>query len=105
MVAFDPVIHHVRRLERDARRLEDLVSMSAELEDADLIVDLHGSMRVAPADLSAEGSGAARAVLSCWPARRWCTRAGSDARRRLPRWPAMPRRWRRSASRWRARRA
>jgi heptosyltransferase-2 len=45
VVAFEPAIHHVRRLERDARRLEDLLSMSAELEDADLIVDLHGSVR------------------------------------------------------------
>lgn len=41
----DPAIHHVRELERDARRIEDLVSMSAELEDCDLIVDLHGSLR------------------------------------------------------------
>jgi heptosyltransferase-2 len=38
-------VHHVRALERDARRLEDLVSMSAELEDCDLIVDLHGNAR------------------------------------------------------------
>lgn len=45
LVRFDPAIHHVRVLERDARRLEDLVSMSAELEDADLIVDLHGNAR------------------------------------------------------------
>jgi len=45
VVAFDPAIHHVRRLEREARRVEDLVSMSAELEDADLIVDLHGNTR------------------------------------------------------------
>ena len=42
---FEPAIDHVRVLERDARRLEDLVSMSAELEDCDLIVDLHGSAR------------------------------------------------------------
>ncbi len=41
----DPAITHVRRLERGARRLEDLVSMSAELEDCDLIVDLHGNSR------------------------------------------------------------
>jgi heptosyltransferase-2 len=40
-----PALKHVRALERDARKLEDLVSMSAELEDCDLIVDLHGSMR------------------------------------------------------------
>src|SRR5215831_271672 len=45
VVSFDPAIKHVRRLERDARRPEDLVSMSAELEDCDLIVDLHGSAR------------------------------------------------------------
>ena len=45
VVRFDPAIHHVRRLERDARRIEDLVSMSAELEEADLIVDLHGNPR------------------------------------------------------------
>jgi len=45
LVRFDPAIAHVRVLERDASRLEDLVSMSAELEDADLIVDLHGNLR------------------------------------------------------------
>src|SRR5262249_55213945 len=45
VVRFDPAIAHVRVLERDARRLEDLVSMSAELEDCDLIVDLHASAR------------------------------------------------------------
>jgi heptosyltransferase-2 len=45
VVRFDPAIAHVRSLERDARRLEDLVSMSAELEVCDLIVDLHGSLR------------------------------------------------------------
>jgi heptosyltransferase-2 len=32
-------------LEKDARRIEDLVSMSAELEACDLIVDLHGNSR------------------------------------------------------------
>ena len=42
---FDPLITHVRSLEPDARRLEDLVSMGAELEECDLIVDLHGSLR------------------------------------------------------------
>jgi len=41
----EPAIGHVRALERDASRLEDLVSMSAELEDCDLIVDLHANMR------------------------------------------------------------
>ena len=45
VVRFDPAIAHVRSLERDARRIEDLVSMSAELEECDLIVDLHGSLR------------------------------------------------------------
>jgi len=44
-VRFHPAVTHVRALERDARRLEDLVSMSAELEAHDLIVDLHGSAR------------------------------------------------------------
>jgi heptosyltransferase-2 len=44
-VRYHPAIAHVRALERDARRLEDLVSMSAELEDADLVVDLHGNAR------------------------------------------------------------
>jgi ADP-heptose:LPS heptosyltransferase len=45
LVRHDPAIAHVRALEPDARRLEDLVSMAAELEDADLIVDLHGNTR------------------------------------------------------------
>ena len=40
-----PGIAHVRVLEPDARRIEDLVSMSAELEECDLIVDLHGNSR------------------------------------------------------------
>src|SRR5205823_7882649 len=44
-VRFDPAIAHVRALEEDARRIEDLVSMSAELEPCDLIVDLHGNTR------------------------------------------------------------
>jgi ADP-heptose:LPS heptosyltransferase len=44
-VRHEAAIDHVRVLERDARRLEDLVSMSAELEDCDLIVDLHGNAR------------------------------------------------------------
>ena len=43
LLRFDPAIAHVRALERDARRIEDLVSMSAELEECDLIVDLHGN--------------------------------------------------------------
>ncbi|MEO5617914.1 MAG: glycosyltransferase family 9 protein [Candidatus Eisenbacteria bacterium] len=45
VVRHDPCVGHVRELERDARRLEDLVSMSAELEGCDLIVDLHDSLR------------------------------------------------------------
>lgn len=45
VVRHDPAVAHVRELERDARRLEDLVSMSAELEGCDLIVDLHASLR------------------------------------------------------------
>ena len=45
VVRHDPAIHHVRALEREARRIEDLVSMGAEMEDADLIVDLHGNAR------------------------------------------------------------
>ncbi len=45
VVRHDPAIDHVRVLERDARRLEDLVSMSAELESCDLLVDLHGNAR------------------------------------------------------------
>ena len=44
-VRFEPAIDHVRVLEKDARALEDIVSMSAELEDCDLIVDLHGNAR------------------------------------------------------------
>ncbi len=45
VVRFDPAISHVRALERDARRIEDVVSMSAELEECDLIVDLHANVR------------------------------------------------------------
>ncbi|HKQ58717.1 MAG TPA: hypothetical protein VJY35_12685, partial [Candidatus Eisenbacteria bacterium] len=45
VVRHDPAITHVRVLEREGRKLEDLLSMSAELEDADLIVDLHGNLR------------------------------------------------------------
>ncbi|MBI1799403.1 MAG: glycosyltransferase family 9 protein [Candidatus Eisenbacteria bacterium] len=45
VLRFDPAVGHVRALERDAMRIEDLVSMSAELEECDLIVDLHGSAR------------------------------------------------------------
>jgi heptosyltransferase-2 len=45
LVRFDPAITHIHVLERDGRKLEDMLSMSAELEDADLIVDLHGNLR------------------------------------------------------------
>jgi len=45
VVSADAAVSHVRVLERDARRIEDLVSMSAELEACDLIVDLHASLR------------------------------------------------------------
>jgi len=45
VVRFDPAIDHVRVLEPDARKIEDLVSMSAELESRDLVVDLHGNSR------------------------------------------------------------
>jgi len=45
VMSADPAVDHVRVLERDARRIEDLVSMSAELEACDLIVDLHASVR------------------------------------------------------------
>ncbi len=45
LVVHDPAVGHVRGLERDAGGFEDLVSMSAELEDCDLIVDLHGNLR------------------------------------------------------------
>ncbi|NOT33947.1 MAG: glycosyltransferase family 9 protein [Candidatus Eisenbacteria bacterium] len=44
-VRFDPAIAHVRSLDPDARRIEDLISMSAEMEASDLIVDLHRSVR------------------------------------------------------------
>jgi len=45
VVRHDAAITHVRVLERDARRIEDLVSMSAEIEDCDLIVDLQVNPR------------------------------------------------------------
>lgn len=44
-VQHHPAVSRVRVLERDARRLEDLVAMGHELEDHDLILDLHGSLR------------------------------------------------------------
>lgn len=45
VVRFHPGVAHTRALEADAMRIEDLVSMSAELETCDLIVDLHRSSR------------------------------------------------------------
>ena len=45
VVRHDPAVDHVRVLEKDARAIEDLVSMSAELEDCDLIVDLQDNTR------------------------------------------------------------
>jgi len=45
VVRFEPSIAHVRVLEKDARSIEHLVSMAAELEDCDLIVDLHRNLR------------------------------------------------------------
>ena len=60
LVRFDHAITHVRVLERDARRLEDLVSMSAELEDCDLIVDLHGNSRTRLLTCSSHGSRSRR---------------------------------------------
>src|SRR4029434_7424807 len=44
-VRFDPAVAHARVLEKDARRIEDIVSMSAELEVAHLLVTLHGTAR------------------------------------------------------------
>jgi len=75
VVAFDPAIHHVRRLERDARRLEDLVSMSAELEDHDLIVDLHGNLRSRVLTFRQKarllGAPADRLIRARWVHARW----------------------------------
>jgi heptosyltransferase II len=45
VVRHHPGVDHVRVLEKDARKLEDLLSMSSELEDCDLIVDLHEQIR------------------------------------------------------------
>jgi ADP-heptose:LPS heptosyltransferase len=75
VVRRDPAISHVRVLERDARRLEDLVSMSAELEDVDLIVDLHGNTRTR---------------LLAWRQRAPVVRAASD---RALRWRWVHARW------------
>lgn len=45
VVCHDPAVSHVRVLEPGDRKIEDVVSMSAELETSDLIVDLHGNLR------------------------------------------------------------
>lgn len=70
LVRFDPAIDHVRSLERDARRLEDLVSMSAELEDCDLIVDLHGNPRTRLLSLR-QKAAVLRAPSQRWLRERW----------------------------------
>ena len=75
VVGFDSAVDHVRALDRDARRIEDLVSMSAELADTDLIVDLHGS---------------ARSRILTWRQKAPVLRAASD---RLLRWRWVKARW------------
>jgi heptosyltransferase-2 len=74
-VRFDPAIDHVRELDRDARRIEDLVSMSAEFSDVDLIVDLHGNTR---------------SRILTWRQKAPVLKAGSD---RLLRWRWVHARW------------
>jgi heptosyltransferase-2 len=68
LLHFDPAIAHVRELEKDARRVEDLVSMSAELETCDLIVDLHGNMRTRAPVLRALSE---RLLRERWVRARW----------------------------------
>src|SRR6266850_1177644 len=74
-VRFDPAVAHVRALEADARKLEDLVSMSAELEDCDLVVDLHGSLRTRLLCLRQKATvlraPAARLARARWVHARW----------------------------------
>lgn len=70
LVRFDPAVTHVRALERDARRIEDLVSMSAELETCDLIVDLHGSARTRVLTFR-QRAPVLRAPSSRWARERW----------------------------------
>jgi ADP-heptose:LPS heptosyltransferase len=74
-VRFEPAIDHVRVLEKDARRLEDLVSMSAELEDCDLIVDLHGNARTRVLTLRQRApvlrAGRYRLRRALWVRARW----------------------------------
>jgi len=75
VVRFDPAIAHVRTLERDARRIEDVVSMGAELEDIGLIVDLHGSARTRVLTFRQKGivlrAGRDRLLRSRWVHARW----------------------------------
>jgi heptosyltransferase-2 len=75
VVRFDPAIAHVRALERDARRIEDLVSMSAELEECDLIVDLHGQARTRLLTFRQRGvvlrAGSWRVARARWVHARW----------------------------------
>src|SRR5207247_6299473 len=75
LVRFDSAIAHVRVLERDARRVEDLVSMSAELEDCDLIVDLHAVPRTRLLTFRQQAvvvrSGTWRLRRSRWVHARW----------------------------------
>ena len=78
VVRHDPAIAHVRVLERDARRIEDLVSMSAELEDCDLIVDLHGNLRTRVLTFR-QKAPVLRAPRYRLRARAGCTRAGRAA--------------------------
>ena len=75
VVRFDPAIAHVRELDRDARRIEDLVSMSAELEDCDLIVDLHHNLRTRVLT-ARQKSPVLTAPSQRMVRERWCARAG-----------------------------
>ncbi len=70
LVRHDPAIAHVRVLEKDARRLEDLVSMSAELESCDLIVDLHGNARTRVLTVR-QAAPVLRAPSQRWLRERW----------------------------------
>ena len=75
VVRFEPGIDHVRVLDRDARRIEDLISMSAELEDRDLVVDLHGNSRTRVLTFRLKGhllrSRADRLLRERWVRARW----------------------------------
>jgi heptosyltransferase-2 len=74
-VRFEPAIDHVRVLEKDARAVEDVVSMSAELEDNDLIVDLHGNARTRLLTLRQQApvlrAGRYRLRRALWVHARW----------------------------------